>query len=90
MNEEKTIKRIENMRKNNSLKNPQYKSRRERVAILCKVGALIDMLGLAGEDTNYLVGLLLQHFTLNEEEKNILKKNGKIFLDKREELKRKG
>ncbi|WP_311696194.1 hypothetical protein [Sneathia sanguinegens] len=64
-------------------------SRKERANILIKKGALFEMLGLVTEEDTYLVGLLLRHYQLNEDEKQKVKEIGERFYVAKQELNKK-
>lgn len=69
-------------------------SRKERANILISKGALFETLGLLTKDNAYLVGLLLRHYQLNEEERQKIKQIGERFFiekqkfDKKKEVKK--
>lgn len=72
-------------RKEKNLKNNNL-SRKERAHKLIVLGTLFTLLEIEDEDQDLLIGLLINYYSLTEEDKKLLKQKGKIFKIERNKL----
>ncbi|WP_288892685.1 conjugal transfer protein TraD [uncultured Sneathia sp.] len=90
MEEKEKNKYLLEIQKQRSRMRTIQRTRKERTRELIKVGALVDMLGLLEKDQSYLTGLLLQHFVIDDEKREKIRKIGEKFFEERSLKKDKG